>query len=331
MADLLNSSLLRNIISKVLMLIVATTFFFASSAQTFTILDDFEDGTFDGGTGNSAAVWTVLNGGFTVASAFGGNNYNTSKGLFTTDSSNRISTPFSKVCDAWECQFKPESTLSGQFDAYFFYMTDASADPVSASGYYVVYNHSDGRISLRRMDNGNIGNIIISASRGFSTSTFTVKVTRQNNNWTLFINNSSVGTGFDATYPPNICAYQGIWMEVWTRTFKNNDAVDNIKYAEVAGCTTGTQEICGNGVDDDCDGLTDNVYRFVGDGNFSVDANWQCGSAPPNPLPENTFVIIDPQVNGRCNLDIEYTVSPKAKFTVAQGKELLLPTNLILQ
>jgi hypothetical protein len=328
MADFLNSSLLRNIISKVLMLIVATTFFFASSAQTFTILDDFEDGTFDGGTGNSAAVWTVLNGGFTVANSVLGNSH-LSRGLSNTDLDNRISTPFTKVCDAWEFEINPESTTAGQFDAYFFYMTDASSDPALASGYYVAYNHSDGKLSLRRMDNGNIGNVIISANRGFSTSTFIVKVTRSNNNWTLFINNSSVGTGFEATYPPNICAYQGVWISVISKAL--NDIIDNIKYAEVAGCTTGTQEICGNGVDDDCDGLTDNVYRFVGDGNFSVDANWQCGSAPPNPLPENTFVIIDPQVNGRCNLDIEYTVSPKAKFTVAKGKELLLPGNLIMQ
>lgn len=312
----------------VLFSIIASTITISSTAQTFTVLDDFEDGTYDGGTGNSAAVWTVINGGFTVANSVLGNTHS-SKGLSNTDLDNRASTPFTKVCNAWEFEINPESTTGGQFDAYYFFMTAASPDPALASGYYVVYNHSNGTVSLRRMDNGNIGNIIVSTNRGFSTSSFTVKVTRNINDWTIFINNSSKGSGFDATYASNTCAYQGVWISVVSTSL--NDIIDNIKYAEVNGCVPGAQEICNNGVDDDCDGLIDNVYRFTGNGDFSIATNWDCGTVPPNPLPENTLVIIDPEVNGRCNLDIQYVVSPKAKFTVAQGKELLLPTNLIMQ
>ncbi len=93
----------------------------------------------------------------------------------------------------------------------------------------------------------------------------------------------------------------------------------------------GTQEICGNGADDDCDGFTDNVYRFVGDGNFDNRANWECGITPPNPLPANSRVIISPRIGGRCNLNIPYTVNANASFIVSKDEELLIPSNLTIQ
>ncbi len=93
----------------------------------------------------------------------------------------------------------------------------------------------------------------------------------------------------------------------------------------------GPQEICGNGADDDCDGFTDNVYRFVGDGNFNSPANWECGIVPPNPLPANSRVIINPRIGGTCTLNIPYTVSQNASFTVTQNEKLLIPGNLTLQ
>ncbi len=92
-----------------------------------------------------------------------------------------------------------------------------------------------------------------------------------------------------------------------------------------------TNEICGNGIDDDCDGLPDNVFRFIGSGNFSTPSNWECGTVPTNPLPAKNTIMIMPQTNGNCTLDIQYKVSAGANFTVTQGSKLMLPSNLILQ
>ncbi|TAD87712.1 MAG: hypothetical protein EAY75_05940 [Bacteroidetes bacterium] len=72
------------------------------------------------------------------------------------------------------------------------------------------------------------------------------------------------------------------------------------------------------------------VYRFIGTGKFSSPSNWFNGQLPPNPLPANTEVIIDPASEGHCILDIEFMVSPMAKFSVMSGKKLLLPKNLTI-
>ncbi len=314
-----------------------------SEAQTFVVLDDFDNGTVTADSVKSMAGWKIFDGSFTVATTYVGHEYfgKRTKSLIATGSNNRLSTSFNKVCNAWEFEIDPESTTSGQFDAYFFFMTSASPDPGFASGYYVVYDHSNYTVSLRRMDNGVVARTIISYSKGSfgSANPFKVRVTRDVNTWKLFVDNLNAngtsstterGSGEDDTYAQNACAYQGVYFNL-SSTLLNSDAIDNIKYVEIAGCVPGAQEICGNRIDDDCDGLIDNVYRFTGDGNFSVASNWECSTVPPNPLPANNHVIITPQANGRCNLDIQYTVSSGAKFTVSEGKELVLPTNLIIQ
>lgn len=316
-----------------------------SIAQTFTVLDDFNNGSVIDDSIFSMARWKIFSGSFVVGKKFNGQTFfgERSNSLIANGSINTLSTPFIKVCNAWELDFDPEITTSGQFDAYFFFMNNTSADPVSASGYYIGYDHKEYEVNLYRMDNGVTKDTIISYQKGSfgSKNPFRVRVTVEKGNWSLYVDEIKAdgsisatgptlrGTGEDLTYPLNTCAYQGVWINL-SSSLENNDAIDNIKYVELSGCIPGAKEICGNNIDDDCDGFKDNVYRFIGDGNFSVSTNWECG-VPPNPLPANNIVIIDPQANGRCNLDIEYTVSPKAKFTVAQGKELLLPTNLILQ
>lgn len=94
---------------------------------------------------------------------------------------------------------------------------------------------------------------------------------------------------------------------------------------------TPVAEISGNNIDDDCDGLVDNVYKFIGSGNFSNPANWEGESKPVNPLPANYKVFIMPQENGSCILDVQYNVLKGAQFIVSEGKKLLVPGNLIIE
>jgi hypothetical protein len=58
---------------------------------------------------------------------------------------------------------------------------------------------------------------------------------------------------------------------------------------------------------DDLSGVI--TYVFNGDGNWSNAANWLNGIMPPNPLPANKEIIINPVSNGSCILDIPYTIS----------------------
>ena len=73
------------------------------------------------------------------------------------------------------------------------------------------------------------------------------------------------------------------------------------------------------------------IYRFTGTGNFSLPANWEGGILPPNPLPAGAEVIINPAGEGQCILNVNYRVSPGAKFSIIDGKKCVIPTNLILQ
>jgi len=57
---------------------------------------------------------------------------------------------------------------------------------------------------------------------------------------------------------------------------------------------------------DDLSGVV--TYTFNGDGNWSNSANWLNGMIPPNPLPANKEIIINPISNGSCILDIPYTI-----------------------
>jgi hypothetical protein len=58
---------------------------------------------------------------------------------------------------------------------------------------------------------------------------------------------------------------------------------------------------------DDLNGVI--TYTFNGNGNWSNAANWLNGIIPPNPLPANKEIIINPVSSGSCVLDIPYTLS----------------------
>jgi Pregnancy-associated plasma protein-A len=73
------------------------------------------------------------------------------------------------------------------------------------------------------------------------------------------------------------------------------------------------------------------TYRFIGDGNWTLTANWLNGQVPPATLPPGDLIIIDPVVEGECLLNITMTVSSSTSITVLSGKRLRIPGNLIIQ
>ncbi len=73
------------------------------------------------------------------------------------------------------------------------------------------------------------------------------------------------------------------------------------------------------------------TYTFTGNGSWSTTSNWLSGIKPPLNLPAGSTIIIDPEINGECILDVQQQVLPGAYFTVMPGKKLLVPGNLLLQ
>ncbi|MCW3089119.1 MAG: type sorting protein [Ferruginibacter sp.] len=65
-----------------------------------------------------------------------------------------------------------------------------------------------------------------------------------------------------------------------------------------------------------------NIYTFIGNGSWSVAANWIYNSVPPSPLPGGSEIIINAQSGGECFLDAPVTLAPGDKFTVIAGKKL---------
>jgi hypothetical protein len=73
------------------------------------------------------------------------------------------------------------------------------------------------------------------------------------------------------------------------------------------------------------------LYRFIGNGSFLLAANWENGVVPPNPLPANAEIIIQPLGDGECILSTPYNVLPGGKVTVYQGKKFIITTSLTIQ
>ena len=77
--------------------------------------------------------------------------------------------------------------------------------------------------------------------------------------------------------------------------------------------------------------VSGNVYRFTGNGNWSLSSNWLNNLVPPTPLPSGSSVIIDHTTGGQCILDITQTLSAGSSLTVNSGKNLILESTLQIQ
>jgi hypothetical protein len=73
------------------------------------------------------------------------------------------------------------------------------------------------------------------------------------------------------------------------------------------------------------------IYRFTGNGNWNVGANWSEGIIPPSTLPIGDMVLIDPIPGGECVLNISMSVSSAGSIIVMAGKKFRIPGNLVIQ
>lgn len=73
------------------------------------------------------------------------------------------------------------------------------------------------------------------------------------------------------------------------------------------------------------------TYRFTGNGNWNVPANWAGGAVPPTTLPAGDLIVIDPVAGGECLLNITVTVPSSGSVTVISGKRFRIPGNLVIQ
>jgi len=71
------------------------------------------------------------------------------------------------------------------------------------------------------------------------------------------------------------------------------------------------------------------TYRFTGNGKWDISANWENGLVPPTVLPAGSSIIIDPVINGKCQLNKTQIISTGANFTVVQGKIFEAPGTLL--
>ncbi|MBU3713878.1 MAG: T9SS type A sorting domain-containing protein [Ferruginibacter sp.] len=222
---------LKNAIKCLLMCFLFLTNMDALYAQTFTTLDDFSDGNY---TVNP--VWTVSGSG----------SWSVSGGVLQVGGSSgtyKITTPFTKVCNAWEFRFDLDgSGFTNQIVDYNFFMTSASIDPLTANGYRVRYfignTTADNTISLQRVTNG-VGSTIVSYSNVSGDQN--IRVTRENSLWTLYVGGVSRGTGSNATYTPQSSSYQGALIFIPSTSFTYNHGFDNIRFAEFTPPTLNAQ------------------------------------------------------------------------------------------
>ena len=69
-------------------------------------------------------------------------------------------------------------------------------------------------------------------------------------------------------------------------------------------------------------------YTFTGNGNWDDTSNWLNSSMSPATVAAGTQIIINPVDGGECLLNIHYTVSPGAVFTVMAGKNFRIVGDL---
>jgi hypothetical protein len=90
-----------------------------------------------------------------------------------------------------------------------------------------------------------------------------------------------------------------------------------VKVSAFAGCET---------LSDPTIIASQGTYSFTGTGNWDVASNWANNAIPPSPLPSCYEIIIDPQIDGECILNVIQILSPGAKLTVLPGKKFRVPS-----
>jgi hypothetical protein len=202
-----------------------------------TVLDDFTDGNF---TANPE--WTVVSGPWKIEQSTNQVRTDTK----STDGSPfyaAISTPFTKVCDAWEIFLDPDGATEDQAMEYYFLMiNNSNNDPRNASGYKLSYklqvlqgSSKRNILYLQKVTNGaDDGSPLITYDYGTFTDIGKVSLTWDNGNWELFVGTTRRGTASDNSYSPTACTHQALAVIDTTPsvTFSYRHGFDNIKYRE---------------------------------------------------------------------------------------------------
>ncbi len=72
------------------------------------------------------------------------------------------------------------------------------------------------------------------------------------------------------------------------------------------------------------------IYRFTGNGSWTVATNWQDNKMPPAILPQGDFIYIEPAAGGKCILNIQQRIAPGGNLIVANGRSLVIAGGLFI-
>ncbi|MES2849265.1 MAG: serine hydrolase domain-containing protein [Bacteroidota bacterium] len=80
-----------------------------------------------------------------------------------------------------------------------------------------------------------------------------------------------------------------------------------------------------------CNSTPPTTYTFIGNGNWSIAANWSGGNIPPAVLPAGDQIVIYPFANGECVLNVNQIISSASSLFVVANKKLRVTGNLLVQ
>ncbi|MEO8768814.1 MAG: alpha/beta fold hydrolase [Ferruginibacter sp.] len=73
------------------------------------------------------------------------------------------------------------------------------------------------------------------------------------------------------------------------------------------------------------------TYIFIGNGFWNDPQNWENNNVPPNNLPNGTEIIINPEINGECVVNVPVNIDAGVTLRVVSGKKMRLWNNLKLE
>lgn len=137
--------------------------------------------------------------------------------------------------------------------------------------------------------------------------------------------NAVVFPSFSQSY-----TYTGL---TWTAPANPSAADANITFYVVGNAANGTGSSDGDFIYSNTKSislLVSQTYTFTGNGNWDDAANWSNNIIPPSTITGSAVIIIDPQGDGECVLNVEQHISSSANLSVANGKKFRIAGDLII-
>lgn len=119
----------------------------------------------------------------------------------------------------------------------------------------------------------------------------------------------------------------------WTAPAMPLAADENITFYVAGAAANGTGSTAGDFIyatTKNISLLVSQTYTFTGTGNWDDAANWSNNIIPPANISGNAVIIINPQEDGECVLNVEQHISSSANLSVAEGKKFRILGNLII-